>query len=105
MYSWLSSNSLDVCVLALLEKKDAYGYIVTQALKEKLVVSESTLYPVLRRLEKNGYLETYDKSMQGRNRRYYTLTKKGKEELKEMKKSWNGYKKNMDFILGGKKNG
>lgn len=105
MYSWLSSHSLDLCVLSLLEKEDTYGYVVTQVLKEKLFVSESTLYPVLRRLEKNGYLDTYDKPFQGRNRRYYTITKDGKAVLKEMKKSWNQYKNNVDYILGGKKNG
>lgn len=103
MNNWLSSNALDICVLSLLEAEDTYGYVVTQELKEKLDVSESTLYPVLRRLEKNGYLGTYDKSFQGRNRRYYTITKAGKEELKIMRGAWTSYKKQMDSILGGKK--
>lgn len=103
MNNWLSSNALDISVLSLLENEDTYGYIVTQELKEKLDVSESTLYPVLRRLEKNGYLGTYDKSFQGRNRRYYTITKAGKDELKIMRGAWVSYKKQMDYILGGKK--
>lgn len=103
MNNWLSSNALDICVLSLLEKEDTYGYVVTQELKEKLDVSESTLYPVLRRLEKNGCLGTYDKSFQGRNRRYYTITKTGITELKMMRKAWESYKKQMDAILGGKK--
>ena len=103
MYTWLSSNSLDLCVLSLLEKEDTYGYVVTQTLKEKLSVSESTLYPVLRRLEKNGCLGTYEKSIQGRKRRYYTITKEGKKELKAMTKSWKQYKQSMDSVLGVKK--
>lgn len=104
MNIWISSNALDLCVLALLKEEDAYGYIVTQALKKELEVSESTLYPVLRRLEKNDLLSTYDKPFQGRNRRYYKITKKGEEKLSEMTKLWNDYKKHMDNILGGKIN-
>lgn len=100
---WISSNALDVCVLALLKEEDTYGYIVTQTLKKELEVSESTLYPVLRRLEKNAFLGTYDKPFQGRNRRYYTITKKGEDELIAMKKLWNDYKEHIDNVLGGKK--
>lgn len=104
MYNWISSNILDLCVLALVSKKDVYGYIVTQSVKDELNVSESTLYPVLRRLEKNGCLETYDKSFQGRNRRYYKITKDGKKELKEMKTSWEDHNSHVNIILRRDKN-
>lgn len=104
MNIWISSNALDLCVLALLKEEDTYGYVVTQSLKKELDVSESTLYPVLRRLEKNGFLGTYDKPFQGRNRRYYTITKKGEDELISMTELWNDYKEHMDNILGGKIN-
>ena len=70
----LSSPLLDGCVLAILEREDAYGYSLTQRLREEIEISESTLYPILRRLQKEGCLAVYDRQFQGRNRRYYTIT-------------------------------
>ena len=70
----IGSVLLDACVLAILAKEDTYGYRLTQQIKETLGVSESTLYPVLRRLQKEELLETYDVAVMGRNRRYYRLT-------------------------------
>lgn len=97
----LGASLLDACVLAVLLREDTYGYILTQNVREVMSISESTLYPVLRRLQKEEYLTTYDKSYQGRNRRYYTITNKGKEQLKEYIKEWNIYKKNVDKVLMG----
>ena len=54
-------------------------------------ISESTLYPVLRRLMKEGYLETYDQQHMGRNRRYYRLTEAGKEKYREYVKEWDEF--------------
>ncbi len=67
----IGSNLLDACVLSVLKKEDAYGYKLTQELRSVMNVSESTLYPVLRRLVTKGFLETYDKEYMGRNRRAY----------------------------------
>lgn len=100
---WLSSITLDACCLAIVEKEDAYGYVVTQQMKQRLDVSESTLYPVLRRLEKQKFLETYDKAYQGRNRRYYRITASGKKRLEEIQKQWEEYKQKIDKLLGGEK--
>ncbi|WP_294404809.1 PadR family transcriptional regulator [uncultured Clostridium sp.] len=97
----LGASLLDACVLAVLLREDAYGYILTQNVREIMSISESTLYPVLRRLQKEEYLTTYDKSYQGRNRRYYAITDKGKEQLEEYIKEWNLYKKNVDKVLIG----
>ena len=66
----LGSALLDACVLASVMREDTYGYKLTQEVKQIMNVSESTLYPVLRRLQKDGYLTTYDRPYQGRNRRY-----------------------------------
>jgi len=92
---------LDACVLAILSKEDAYGYVLTQNVKEILNVSESTLYPVLRRLQKEDYLTTYDMPFDGRNRRYYQITDKGKEKLCDDLKEWDEYKGKVDKILSG----
>lgn len=97
----LGSSLLDACVLAILNKEDTYGYILTQQVKEVVDISESTLYPVLRRLQKNEYLTTYDKAFQGRNRRYYQITESGKNQYKEYLGMWQEYKNNLDKILLG----
>jgi len=92
---------LDACVLAILSREDAYGYVLTQNVKEILNVSESTLYPVLRRLQKEDYLTTYDMPFDGRNRRYYQITDEGKEKLGEYLKEWDEYKGKVDKIISG----
>ena len=95
---------LDACVLGILEKEDFYGYTLTQKVQEVIDISESTLYPVLRRLQKEGELATYDIPVQGRNRRYYRITPEGKEKLKFYKKEWKSYKDGIDRLLKGKLN-
>lgn len=101
MYFQLGSAILDACVLAILNKEDTYGYILTQQVKEVVDISESTLYPVLKRLQKNNYLITYDKAFQGRNRRYYQITDLGKHQYKEYLNLWKNYKESIDTILLG----
>lgn len=100
----ISSTILDACVLAVLNNEDTYGYLLTQQVKEVVDISESTLYPVLRRLQKNNYLITYDKAFQGRNRRYYQITNLGKNQYKEHLRMWEDYKNSIDkILLGGNK--
>lgn len=60
----ISSELLDGCVLGLLSTNDYYGYALTQKMQESISVSESTMYPVLRRLKKNNLLSTYDEPYQ-----------------------------------------
>ena len=79
---------LDACVLAVLDKGDAYGYILTQNAKQVMNISESTLYPVLRRLQKNGYLTTYDQPYSGRLRRYYAISNEGRQMVEEYRNAW-----------------
>lgn len=101
----LGSALLDACVLAILHKEDTYGYKLTQEVKLIMTVSESTLYPVLRRLTKDGYLCTYDKEHMGRNRRYYQLTESGKEKYEAYVMEWKEFSSKIDSILeGGKGN-
>ncbi len=97
----LGSSLLDACVLATLHKEDTYGYRLTQEVKRVMDISESTLYPVLRRLMKAGYLETYDQQHMGRNRRYYRLTEAGKEKYREYVKEWDEFSDKVSDILKG----
>ncbi|MGN0375241.1 MAG: PadR family transcriptional regulator [Butyrivibrio sp.] len=95
----LGSTLLDACVLAQLNREDTYGYILTQNLKEIVDISESTLYPVLRRLQKDECLRTYDRPYQGRNRRYYAITEQGRGRLQYYLDEWEIYKGKLDNIL------
>lgn len=101
----IESGLLDACALAILADGDTYGYAITQSMKKAIVVSESTLYPVLRRLQKEKLCRTYDKPYQGRNRRYYSITAEGREKLEEYRKQWLDYKIAIDTFLGDKPTG
>lgn len=84
---------LDAIVLAVVsgEKEGTYGYKITQDVRQVIDISESTLYPVLRRLQKDECLMVYDMEFGGRNRRYYKLTEKGEVQLRLYKMEWKGY--------------
>ena len=96
----LTAPLLDACVLGVVEKEDVYGYTLTQRVMDVVDISESTLYPVLRRLQKSGLLETYDVPYQGRNRRYYRITSPGREQLHYFRGEWINYKDKIDSLLG-----
>ena len=95
------SSLLDAVVLAVVsrEAEGTYGYKITQDVRNVLDVSESALYPVLRRLQTSGLLQTYDKEFNGRNRRYYKITDLGKSELESYKQYWCEYTKKVNDIL------
>jgi len=95
----LGSALLDGCVLAVLAREDAYGYSLTQDIKQVIPVSESTLYPVLRRLQKEDMLTTYDQPHSGRNRRYYRITDNGLRHLRNIQVSWGTFKQGVDTLL------
>ena len=92
---------LDAIVLSVVSREGTYGYKITQDVRKVLDVSESTLYPVLRRLQKDGYLETYDMEFDGRNRRYYKITSNGMIVLDNYRSGWLEYRKKIDSILMG----
>ena len=92
---------LDAIVLSVVSREGTYGYKITQDVRKVLDVSESTLYPVLRRLQKDGYLETYDMEFDGGNRRYYKITSNGMILLDNYRSGWLEYRKKIDSILMG----
>ena len=97
----LTAPLLDACVLGIVKKQDAYGYILTQQFRSVMDISESTLYPVLRRLQKSELLTTYDQPFEGRNRRYYSITEEGKKMLEEYRTEWKRYSEGIEGLLGG----
>lgn len=92
---------LDGIVLAVVsrEAEGTYGYKITQDVRKAIDISESTLYPVLRRLQKENCLETYDMAFDGRNRRYYKLTETGRVQLKLYKSEWTVYSGHISRIF------
>lgn len=94
---------LDAIVLAVVsrELQGTYGYKITQDVRQVLEVSESTLYPVLRRLQKDEMLFVYDRECAGRNRRYYQITPSGQEKLREYVREWKIYSEKISGIFEG----
>lgn len=94
---------LDAIVLAVVsrEAEGTYGYKITQDVRKVLEVSESTLYPVLRRLQKDECLEVYDQQFDGRNRRYYKLTNKGRAQFDLYREEWKLYSKKIEDLFEG----
>lgn len=94
---------LDAIVLAVVsrEKEGTYGYKITQDVRKVIEVSESTLYPVLRRLQKDECLEVYDRQFDGRNRRYYKVTDKGRLQLNLYQTEWENYSRKINEIFEG----
>jgi PadR family transcriptional regulator PadR len=99
----LKKGLLDVCVLKVLSKEASYGYKIITDVSKYVDVSESTLYPVLKRLEYSKCLDTYKEEHNGRLRKYYKITDTGKQKLDEFKEENKKIKKVIDFILGGSK--
>lgn len=95
----VSTALLDAVVLSQIAKGDTYGYELTHMIQAVFSISESTLYPVLRRLQKNQYLITYDQPYMGRNRRYYHITDAGQAALQTYRSEWQQYKQQVDYFL------
>jgi len=94
---------LDAVVLAVIsrEPEGLYGYKITQDVRKAIEVSESTLYPVLRRLQKDECLAVYDMEFGGRNRRYYKITSKGWAQLNLYQSEWASYSRKITDIFAG----
>ncbi len=99
----LKKGLLDACVLAAIEEGDAYGYQITQETISLLHVSESALYPVLRRLEQQGCFETYNAEYGGRLRKYYRMTDTGRARLAQLRGEMANLKQIIDFIMENEK--
>jgi len=98
----VSGTLLEACILGVLSVHPTYGYDLTQRMQLILSVSESTLYPVLRRLLGEALLNTYDAPHDGRNRRYYEITDHGRRALSQHRDDWRQYQKHVDnLIMGG----
>lgn len=97
----LNAPLFDLLVLSVISRGDTYGYQISQILKQASHTKDSTLYPVLRRLQENSYVLTYDQQYQGRNRKYYSITPAGQAHYEFLCHQWQEFTDNIDSILKG----
>jgi PadR family transcriptional regulator PadR len=100
--SQLKKGVVELCVLALVSRRDRYGYELIEEISKTIDISEGTVYPILRRLTKEGMFKTYlEESSSGPPRKYYKITKVGEEHLKEMLSAWRSLNKSVESLLKG----
>ena len=102
MYYPVSALLIEFLILSIVESQDSYGYEISQTVKIAADTKESTLYPILKKLEKNGYLTTYSQEFQGRKRKYYSITESGKAQREYLNNEWISYKDTIDGIIEGR---
>lgn len=84
----LKRGLLEICVLAAIKEAPSYGYQIIKDIAPFVEISESTLYPILRRLEASGLLTVESAAYNGRTRKYYHITKEGALRIEEFKAEW-----------------
>jgi PadR family transcriptional regulator PadR len=100
MNTQLKKGILELCVLAVLDRKDCYGYELVNEISKNIEISDGTIYPILRRLNQEGYFTTYlQESQEGPPRKYYKLTQLGKNTKEELLKEWFDYVNEVNSIV------
>ncbi|WP_413377672.1 PadR family transcriptional regulator [Alkalihalobacillus sp. 1P02AB] len=93
---------LELCVLVLTAQKDRYGYELVEEISKQIEISEGTIYPLLRRLTKDGYFSTYlRESKEGPPRKYYCLTESGRFYKNELVEEWSHFSKGVQSMIDG----
>lgn len=88
MDAQLKKGLLEVCVLTALRSQDSYGYQIIKDVSPIVEISESTLYPILKRLEAAGFVTTYSMEHNSRLRKYYRLTPAGQQRIRDFLVEW-----------------
>ena len=101
MDAQLKRGFLDVCVLASINRQDSYGYQIVKDGPSSLHLTESTLYPLLKRLESAGLLTVYAIEHNGRLRKYYRITPAGVTYLDEFLKDWDDVLDVYEYVKRG----
>lgn len=104
MNAQFKKGVLELCVLTMIGRRDYYGYELVEEISKILEISEGTLYPILRRLTEEKYFETYLKeSSEGPPRKYYRITKHGRDSQKDQLKQWLEFNQQIETLIGGRK--
>ncbi len=102
MNTQFNKGVIEMCVLALVCKRDFYGYELVETISKKIEISEGTIYPILHRLTAEKYFETYlVESTEGPPRKYYKITILGRAESQKIIKLWKKFSTDIETILGG----
>jgi len=100
----LKKGVLELCVLALLSRQDSYAYEIASRLAEGIDMGEGTIYPLMRRMQTDGLVDTYlVESSSGPPRKYYKLTEAGKQSFTAQKAEWAAFSRAVEAILGDTK--
>lgn len=102
MYYPVSALLIEFLILSIVDTADSYGYEISQTIKLVAEIKESTLYPILKKLEKSGYLTTYTEEYQGRKRKYYSITESGRKQLDFLYDEWISYRDTINGIIEGR---
>ena len=94
---------LDICVLAAIKNEESYGYKIIKDVKPYVDISESTLYPILRRLESANFLTVRSAEHNGRLRKYYAITKLGRKRIQDFEEEWREMQSIYSFVTRGGK--
>lgn len=96
---------IELCILSVLNKKDMYGYELSEIISKKVDISDGTVYPILRKLKADGFVKTYlSEESAGPPRKYYTLTELGKKSFREDAKEWLEFTKIVNKMIKGEEN-
>ena len=101
MDSQLKKGLLDVCVLSVLRRGESYGYKILSNIAPCIEMAESTLYPILKRLDAAGYVQSRSEEHNGRLRKYFRITVQGEEKIREFLHDAEMLKKIYTFIANG----
>jgi len=99
MDTQLKRGLLDICVLSAIKNQPSYGYQIIKDMKPYVTISESTLYPILRRLEAADLLTVRSVEHGGRLRKYYHITPAGLERIRTFTEEWNEIMSIYQFIV------
>lgn len=100
MNSQFNKGVIEMCVLALVSRRDYYGYELVETISRHIEISEGTIYPILRRLTADKYFETYlRESTEGPPRKYYRMTALGRRETDQLVRDWKKFTSDVNAIL------
>lgn len=97
----LKKGALELCVLAMLSRKESYAYEISSTLAEAVGMGESTIYPLMRRMQKDGLVEfRLAETSSGPSRKYYTLTPAGRRRFEKQQSEWHSFMTAVNEIVG-----
>ena len=100
----LKRGTLELCVLAIVDRGDCYGYELVNRISDSMSITEGTIYPLLKRLKDNGSISSYIvESQEGPPRKHYQITETGKREKQRQEAEWRNFATSIEKLINGEK--